>query len=162
MTRAVILEEALADPPPLMVSHPRLRGRPGAPPRVLEAHRLLDLQLYGRPGCRTKAGPRRAGRSGGAGVPAGGSAEAFSVQRQDGSLALQGLVRLNSEASCQECHPAPTCSGRPRCGSTSPARWGAAQSRVGRHLGLLIVAGPALVVLTNVIATRFAKRSWRS
>jgi signal transduction histidine kinase len=35
----------------------------------------------------------------------------------------------------------------------------AAQSRVGRHLALLIIAWAALVVITNVIAARFARRS---
>jgi len=155
----VILEEALQILHPLMVSHhdARVQERLHA---FLEAHRLLDLQLYGPTGLpyesRAHGGP---GEAEVLAFLAGGSAEAFSVQRQDGSLALQGLVRLNSEASCQECHPGTDVLGAATMRLDITSQVGAAQSRVGRHLGLLIVAWAALVVLTNVIATRFAKRS---
>ena len=155
----VILEDALQIIHPLMVSHhdALVRERLGT---FLAAHRLLDLQLYGPSGIPFEggahAGPAEAGV---VEFLAGGEAEEFSFRRHQGNLALHGLIRLNSEASCQECHPGTAVLGAASMRLDMTDQVAAAQSRVGRHLALLIVAWGALVALTNVIAARFARRS---
>ena len=155
----VILEEALQILHPMMVSHhdARVQERLEA---FLDAHRLLDLQLFGPSGVsyegRAQAGPAEAEV---VAFLAGGKAEEFSFHSHGDRLALHGLVRLNSEASCQECHPGSAVLGAASMRLDMTEQVAAAQSRVGRHLGLLIVAWAALVVVTNVVAARFAKQS---
>jgi len=155
----VILEEALQILHPMMVAHhdARVQQRLQA---FLDAHRLLELQLYGPSGVPFE-GRRHTGAAEEEVVAflAGGKAEEFRYRRQGQSLALQGLIRLNSETACQECHPGNAVLGVASMRLDLTAQVAAAQSRVGRHLALLIIAWAALVVLTNVIAARFARRS---
>jgi signal transduction histidine kinase len=155
----VILDEALQLLHPMMVSHhdARVQERLQA---FLDAHRLLDLRLYGPSGVPFE-GRARTGSAEPEVVQflAGGTTEEFGFDRREGSLALHGLVRLTSEAPCQECHPGTAVLGAASMRLDMTERVAAAQSRVARHLGLLIIAWAALVVLTNVIAARFARRS---
>jgi signal transduction histidine kinase len=155
----VILEEALQILHPMMVSHhdalvqERLQV-------FLDAHRLLDLQLYNPSGVPFE-GRTHTGRAEAEVVAflAGGEAEEFNFDRHDGSLAIHGLVRLTSEAPCQECHPGPAVLGAASMRLDMTEQVAAANFRMSRSLALLIVAWASLVVLTNVIAARFARRS---
>ena len=155
----VVLEEALQILHPLMVSHDdglvqeRLQA-------FLDAHRLLDLHLYGPSGA--PLGDHAGGGRSDAEVAAfldGGAAEEFDFRREGGALVLHGLIRVASGASCQGCHPGTDVLGAAPMQLDMTGQVAAAQSRVGGHLALLIIAWAALVALTNVVAVRFTRRS---
>lgn len=155
----VILEEAVQDLHPLMVSHDggnaqqRLRS-------FLEAHELLDLHLYGPGGVllgnRSAGGPIDEEV---AAFLASGERERFEFQREGGTLALHGLTRLESEQPCQQCHPANTLLGVASMRLDMTPQVAAAHDRMSRNLGMLIIVWGGLVALTNSVASRYARRS---
>jgi len=155
----VILKEAVQDLHPLMVSHDG-----GDAQEKLESfmvsHELLDLRLYGPDAVLLG---NRAG--GGMADPeiaaflASGQHEQFRFQREDRTLALHGLTRLDSEAPCQECHPANEVLGVASMRLDMTPQVAAAHDRMSRNLGILIIAWGGLVALTTSIGTRVARRS---
>lgn len=155
----VILKEAVQDLHPLMVSHDGGDAQAKLQ-SFLASHELLDLRLYGPDavllGNRPAGGPADPEI---AAFLASGQHEQFRFQREDRTLALHGLTRLDSEAPCQECHPADEVLGVASMRLDMTPQVAAAHDRMSRHLGLLIIAWGGLVALTTTVGARVARRS---
>jgi signal transduction histidine kinase len=155
----VILDEALHDLHPLMVSHDAAVARESLE-LFMASHELLDLRLYDPSGMLVSD----RGRGGAADAEvveflASGEHERFRFRREGGSLTLHGLTRLDSQASCQECHPEQAVLGVASMRLDMTPQVEAAHDRMGRSLALLMVAWAVLVALINVVAGRFTRRS---